>query len=495
MDRALKIFSDSAGLYPMRVVDDADADDEDEAWEPGRPSMMDLGDDEQEQAAKAKRKLKRRSRRTGPAPAAAAALRPLPKIRVFPQLSEVQKARLRMKDQEHIRRGAPQAVTQEQERNAFLERIQAEEVRREQARIAAARPRLQRLFPNLDFRLSWSVRFNVVVQTIDAIAPTRTSSSASTWRSAAPVGVYEDSLACQLLGQTYVHPDKTIKITVDLVVTSEVIGVQRPRRRRDQELGFHFIDPLAPIAEKEIVPRVRVFIRTSASRLDQHHVAARVLLDAPRLRSTRRASPDAPWTPQAEGEYQLALSNYRQMELWCFFKATLVADGAKKVSFHYQNQANGQRIQYLPECGVRYPYGSKLGLFKGRVGGGVRDFERFASFSSEPRRGDSAFDSTPRRAKLPRALVLRLLRLGPVRRAAEFPNLLKALATVDVNDMETLRARARRTTASFSQNVFRERAREIEGLAPGERLERKNRIAGGADAASKPSSTLKPVSA
>ena len=27
-----------------------------------------------------------------------------------------------------------------------------------------------------------------------------------------------------------------------------------------KELGFHFIDPLAPIAEKEIVPRVRVFI-------------------------------------------------------------------------------------------------------------------------------------------------------------------------------------------------------------------------------------------
>ncbi|KAH8054071.1 hypothetical protein JL721_10566 [Aureococcus anophagefferens] len=38
-----------------------------------------------------------------------------------------------------------------------------------------------------------------------------------------------------------------------------------------------------------------------------------------------------------------------------------------------------------PECGVRYPYGSKLGLFKGRVGGGVRDFERFASVSSATR--------------------------------------------------------------------------------------------------------------
>ncbi|KAH8062875.1 hypothetical protein JL720_13117 [Aureococcus anophagefferens] len=32
-----------------------------------------------------------------------------------------------------------------------------------------------------------------------------------------------------------------------------------PRRGPDQ-LGFHFIDPLAPVAEKEIVPRVRVFI-------------------------------------------------------------------------------------------------------------------------------------------------------------------------------------------------------------------------------------------
>ncbi|KAH8045777.1 hypothetical protein JL722_14051 [Aureococcus anophagefferens] len=94
------------------------------------------------------------------------------------------------------------------------------------------------------------------------------------------VGVYEDSLACQLLGQTYyVHPDKTIKITVDLVVTSEVIGAfsvcdGRPSARsfslagtapsraevQIKELGFHFVDPLAPIAEKEIVPRVRVFI-------------------------------------------------------------------------------------------------------------------------------------------------------------------------------------------------------------------------------------------
>ncbi|KAK7230691.1 methionine adenosyltransferase [Aureococcus anophagefferens] len=144
--------------------------------------------------------------------------------------------------------------------------------------------RLQRLFPNLDFRLSWSVRFNVVVQTIDAIARDSnlelTRVDMEVRRST--VGVYGDSLACQLLGQTYyVHPDKTIKITVDLVVTSEVIGaafsVRGGRRSRARspslagtapgraevqikELGFHFVDPLAPVAEKEIVPRVRVFI-------------------------------------------------------------------------------------------------------------------------------------------------------------------------------------------------------------------------------------------
>ncbi|KAH8065481.1 hypothetical protein JL721_8235 [Aureococcus anophagefferens] len=319
-----------AAASKKRVVDDADADDEDEAWEPGRPSMMDLDDDEQEQAAKAKRKLKRRSKKksakaknaAGAAPHAPVSAPPAarrraaqPSATIAPAaqpLSEVQKARLRMKDQEHIRRAARlhEAVTQEQERNAFLERIQAEEVRREQARIAAARPvppppnratgagddsdegweesdeddpvedlihrerirerdlrtpgclalgrkafrledmprvterdreilrrvlyilreaerRLQRLFPNLDFRLSWSVRFNVVVQTIDAIALDSnlelTRVDMEVRRST--VGVYEDSLACQLLGQTYyVHPDKTIKITVDLVVTSEVIG-------------------------------------------------------------------------------------------------------------------------------------------------------------------------------------------------------------------------------------------------------------------------------
>ncbi|KAK7238710.1 methionine adenosyltransferase [Aureococcus anophagefferens] len=201
----------------------------------GRPPMMDLDDDEQEQAAKAKRKLKRRSKKKsakaknaagaaphapvsapprgraacarpsprrrsrrdaagpGPGRGGRAAPRPLPKIRVFPQLSEVQKARLRMKDQEHIRR----------------------------ARRGSTRPRLQRLFPNHDFRLSWSVRFNVVVQTVDAIA-----------------------------------------LDSNLALTPSRHGGTGPGRAEVQikELGFHFIDPLAPIAEKEIVPRVRVFI-------------------------------------------------------------------------------------------------------------------------------------------------------------------------------------------------------------------------------------------
>ncbi|KAH8094191.1 hypothetical protein JL720_4183 [Aureococcus anophagefferens] len=478
------------------------------------------------------------------------------------------------------------------------------------------------------------------------------------------VGVYEDSLACQLLGQTYyVHPDKTIKITVDLVVTSEVIGAfPRPRRpsfhalarsfplagtapgRAEvhvKELGFHFVDPLAPIAEKEIVPRVRVFIPylgiegwiSITSRgpalndghlivelkyLQAMHVKNRMLKKccytlyllelADRLRGeasretlktarknvvefdmvvlarptlmrvirkfanaiARKAAeargetfvptpydetavdavvvtavpPVAPVVSAPAGPPLKALEAMGKKELGAeldaagvpskgravkhtaievlrnlvrrlragepaaSLKATLVADGAKKVVFQYGRPGNGtdylvarwrglaetdplrlefdelarrdvaaaaadelpvDRLQRAPdpglvnlptiwprmrfpsalrlrgagrrrlfpafryaqpECGVRYPYGSKLGLFKGRVGGGVRGFVRFASVSSSaaPARLDA--DSTPT-ANLPRALVLRLLRLGPVRRAAEeFPNLLKALATV-----------------------------------------------------------------
>ncbi|KAK7242889.1 2-oxoglutarate and iron dependent oxygenase [Aureococcus anophagefferens] len=487
-----------AAASKKRVVDDADADDEDEAWEPGRPSMMDLDDDEQEQAAKAKRKLKRRSKKKSAKAKNAAG-------------------------------AAPHAP--EQERNAFLERIQAEEVRREQARIAAARPvppppnratgagrrqrrgfeesdnddpvedlihrerirerdllrtpgclalgrkafrledmprvterdreilrrvlyilreaerRLQRLFPNHDFRLSWSVRFNVVVQTIDAIALDSnlelTRVDMEVRRST--VGVYEDSLACQLLGQTYyVHPDKTIKITVDLVVTSEVIGAfprTAPGRAEVQikELGFHFVDPLAPIAEKEIVPRVRVFIpylgiegwisiTSRGPALDDGHLIVELkylqamhvknrmlkkccytlylveLADRLRAEASRETLKTARKNVvEAEGDYQLALSNYRQQELcstWSCSRAptprvirkfanaiarkaaeargetfvptpydetavdavvvtavppvapvaTLVADGAKKVVFKYQNgkaKAGANGTDYL----------------------------------------------------------------------------------------------------------------------------------------------------
>ncbi|KAK7248878.1 2-oxoglutarate and iron dependent oxygenase [Aureococcus anophagefferens] len=504
-----------AAASKKRVVDDADADDEDEAWEPGRPSMMDLDDDEQEQAAKAKRKLKRRSKKKSAKAKNAAG-------------------------------AAPHAP--EQERNAFLERIQAEEVRREQARIAAARPvppppnrdrrgrRQRRGFEESDnddpvedlihrerirerdllrtpgclalgrkaFRLEDMPRVTerdreilrrVLYILREAERPstrsrsTRTSSSRGVDMEVrrSTVGVYEDSLACQLLGQTYyVHPDKTIKITVDLVVTSEVIGAFRVRGGRRsareivflagtapgraevqiKELGFHFVDPLAPIAEKEIVPRVRVFIpylgiegwisiTSRGPALDDGHLIVELkylqamhvknrmlkkccytlyLLElADRLRG--EASRETLKTArknvvEAEGEYQLALSNYRQMELWCFFKATLVADGAKKVKFDYCKKGNANGTDYLierfrglaetdplrlefdelararayaqPECGVRYPYGSKLGLFKGRVGGGARCFERLASVSSETRVRErlDAFDSTPPRESM-----------------------------------------------------------------------------------------------
>ncbi|EGB02884.1 hypothetical protein AURANDRAFT_68474 [Aureococcus anophagefferens] len=469
-------------------------------------------------------------------------------------LSEVQKARLRMKDQEHIRRAARlhEAVTQEQERNAFLERIQAEEVRREQARIAAARPvppppnratgagddsdegweesdeddpvedlihrerirerdllrtpgclalgrkafrledmprvterdreilrrvlyilreaerrncgelevprprewalsdfgdtmtteairarfdlrRLQRLFPNLDFRLSWSVRFNVFVQTIDAIALDSnlelTRVDMEVRRST--VGVYEDSLACQLLGQTYyVHPDKTIKITVDLVVTSEVIGAfprTAPGRAEVQikELGFHFIDPLAPVAEKEIVPRVRVFIPylgiegwISITLNDGHlivelkylqamHVKNRMLKKccytlyllelADRLRGeasretlkTARKNVVEAKTGANGSEYLverwrgLAETDPLRLEFDELARRDVAAAAADELPVDRLQRVPDPglvnlptiwpRMRYAqPECGVPYPYGSKLGLFKGRVGGGVR---------------------------------------------------------------------------------------------------------------------------
>mmetsp|Transcript_18445 Transcript_18445/g.64037 ORF Transcript_18445/g.64037 Transcript_18445/m.64037 type:complete len:557 (-) Transcript_18445:257-1927(-) len=173
-------------------------------------------------------------------------------------------------------------------------------------------------------------------------------------------------------------------------------------------------------------------------------------------------------------------------------RATLVADGAKKVVFQYGRPGNGTdylvarwrglaetdplrlefdelarrdvaaaaadelpvdrlqrapdpglvnlptiwpRMRYAqPECGVRYPYGSKLGLFKGRCFGCCV----WAQCAARPE---------------------------------EFPNLLKALATVprvslyltavDVNDMETLRARAR-----MCYRVIRDAKRRIANAPP-----------------------------
>ncbi|KAH8054058.1 hypothetical protein JL721_10551 [Aureococcus anophagefferens] len=375
--------------------------------------------------------------RPGPGRGGRAAAAPLPKIRVFPQLSEVQKARLRMKDQEHIRRGARlQAVTQEQERNAFLERIQAEEVRREQARIAAARPvppppnratgagddsdegweESDEDDPVEDLIHRERIRERDLLRTPGCLAlgrkafrledmprvterdreilrrvlyilreaerpstrsrSTRTSSSRVDMEvRRSTVGVYEDSLACQLLGQTYyVHPDKTIKITVDLVVTSEVIG------------AFSVAAAVVPRA-RSLRARPPETLKTARKNVVEVRSASANQRPATRVVSVGR------------GEYQLALSNYRQMELWCFFKldmallarptlagvirkfanaiarkaaeargetfvptpydetavdavvvtavppvapvATLVADGAKKVVFQYGRPGNG----------------------------------------------------------------------------------------------------------------------------------------------------------
>ncbi|KAH8086722.1 hypothetical protein JL720_7165 [Aureococcus anophagefferens] len=188
-----------------RVVDDADADDEDEAWEPGRPSMMDLDDDEQEQAAKAKRKLKRRSKKKSAKAKNAAG-------------------------------AAPHAP--EQERNAFLERIQAEEVRREQARIAAARP----------------------VPPPPNRATGAGDDGDEVWEESDNDDPVEDLIHRERIRER------------DLLRTPGCLALGRKAFRLEdmprtapgraevhiKELGFHFVDPLAPIAEKEIVPRPRL---------------------------------------------------------------------------------------------------------------------------------------------------------------------------------------------------------------------------------------------
>ncbi|KAH8098082.1 hypothetical protein JL720_1006 [Aureococcus anophagefferens] len=388
---------------------------------------MDLDDDEQEQAAAAKRKLKRRSKKKSAKAKNAAGAAPHAPVSAPPAAARRRAARALDDDRA--------AATQpEQERNAFLERIQAEEVRREQARIAAARPvppppnratggddsdegweesdeddpvedlihrerirerdllrtpgclalgrkafrlrtcraterdrdpaallyilreaerRLQRLFPNHNFRLSWSVRFNVVVQTIDAIALDSnlelTRVDMEVRRST--VGVYEDSLACQLLGQTYyVHPDKTIKITVDLVVTSEVIGAfasataAAPRAARSASFDASRASPDVPmnasarhgparapdaagvirkfanaIARKAAEARGETFVPTP---YDETAVDAVVVTAVP---------PVAPASRRAR----------RRRRAMDAKPATLVADGAKKVSFDSKRKDNG----------------------------------------------------------------------------------------------------------------------------------------------------------
>ncbi|KAH8098566.1 hypothetical protein JL720_1520 [Aureococcus anophagefferens] len=196
-----------AAASKKRVVDDADADDEDEAWEPGRPSNMDLDDDEQEQAAKAKRKLKRRSKKKSAKAKNAAG-------------------------------AAPHAP--EQERNAFLERIQAEEVRREQARIAAARP----------------------VPPPPNRATGADDDSDEGWEESD-----EDDPVEDLIHRERIRERDLLRTPGCLALGRKAFRLEdmprtAPSRAEVQikELGFHFVDPLAPIAEKEIVPRVRVFI-------------------------------------------------------------------------------------------------------------------------------------------------------------------------------------------------------------------------------------------
>ena len=163
------------------------------------------------------------------------------------------------------------------------------------------RRRLQRLFPNLDFRLSWSVRFNVVDQTIDAIALDSnlelTRVDMEVRRST--VGVYEDSLACQLLGQTYyVHPDKTIKITVDLVVTSEVIGAfPRPRRP-----SFRARDRLPSQARPRAAPRSRsrswASTSSTRSRPSRRRRSCRASASSSRTSASRAGSASRRATPR-----------------------------------------------------------------------------------------------------------------------------------------------------------------------------------------------------
>ncbi|KAH8051185.1 hypothetical protein JL722_10884 [Aureococcus anophagefferens] len=195
-----------AAASKKRVVDDADADDEDEAWEPGRPSMMDLDDDEQEQAAKAKRKLKRRSKKKSAKAKNAAGAAPHAPVSAPP-----------------ARRRAARALDDD--------------------RAAATQP---------------------VPAPAAAAAPPR----ARCPRSARNCGELEvprpREWALSELGDTMTT--EAIRARFDLRRDDGVFFVcTAPGRAEVQikELGFHFIDPLAPIAEKEIV---------RASALDDGHL-------------------------------------------------------------------------------------------------------------------------------------------------------------------------------------------------------------------------------
>ncbi|KAH8054535.1 hypothetical protein JL722_8889 [Aureococcus anophagefferens] len=376
------------------------------------------------------------------------------------------------------------------------------------------------------------------------------------------VGVYEDSLACQLLGQTYyVHPDKTIKITVDLVVTSEVIGAlddghlivelkylqamhvknrmlkkccytlyllelaDRLRAEASREtlktarknvVEFDMVVLARPtlarvirkfanaIARKAAEARGETFVPTP---YDETAVDAVVVTAVPPVAPVVAPEPAPPAVSAPAGPPLKALEGMSTKE--CL--AELYAAGVPKkgVTKHVGNVVLRDLVRRLragepaaslkvprkpksaeelfcldkaeqlacretpyaqPECGVRYPYGSKLGLFKGRVGGGVRGFERFASFSSaRPRDSTLRFDAgreTSARSSASAAAS------GPsAPRGQEFPNLLKALATVprvDVNDMETLRARARRVRVRIRMcyRVIRDAKRRVGGHGP-----------------------------
>ncbi|KAH8066224.1 hypothetical protein JL722_641 [Aureococcus anophagefferens] len=492
-----------------RVVDDADADDEDEAWEPGRPSMMDLDDDEQEQAAKAKRKLKRAKKKSAKAKNAAGAAPHAP------------------------RRGWEESDEDDPVEDLIhRERIRERDLLRTPGCLALGRKafRLEDMPPSRSDR--------EILRRVLYILREAERRNCGELEVPRP-----REWALSELGDTMTT--EAIRARFDLR-RDDGVFCTAPGRAEVQikELGFHFIDPLAPIAEKEIVPRVRVFIpylgiegwisitsRGPAS----FSTRPRASFDA------SRASPDAPFHRLDDGHLIVELKylqamhvKNRMLKKCCYtlylleladrlrgeasretlktarknvveLDMALLAPDAAGVIRKFANaiarkaaEARGEtfvptpydetavdavvvtavppvapvvsapagpplkalegmtfkqctaeldaagvpkkagraaprsppsatscaasapasprrRSRYAqPECGVRYPYGSKLGLFKGRVGGGVRYFERFASFSSATRVRErlDAFDSTlrPRETSARSSMCYRVIR-------------------------------------------------------------------------------------